>query len=243
MKNRKDTLSQESQLFVKKYEQYAPDVIYYKNWTIPVPNHLTIDAIEALYGNINKDFLCFAEIGIGNGATSYHLAKFLNNSGSLHLFDFHESIIPITKMLQEEGFSNIHGHGATFKKMDSYNWNLLNLLEKSDGPLFDYVFLDGAHSFPVDGLAFFMIDMLLKPGGYIDFDDYHWTHSEHIEANTDNYEAEDTEGAGSFMSRSMEQFTPSQLKMKQVALIVDIIVAKTKRYRTIVDKKIYQKIC
>jgi predicted O-methyltransferase YrrM len=63
----------------------------------------------------------------------------------------------------------------------SYTWELMKLIkERSDHgapePLFDFCFIDGAHSWEVDGLAFFLVDKLLRPGGWILFDDVHWTY-------------------------------------------------------------------
>ncbi|MDR1241943.1 MAG: class I SAM-dependent methyltransferase [Deltaproteobacteria bacterium] len=245
MSDKKHALQKESKSFMERYAHYLPDTIYYKDWknVVVEPNFITISAIESLFGNADKESIRIAEIGIGMAATTLHIAKFLDNKGELHIFDFNESVIPIKKMLNEECFSNIYIHGSSYKKMDSYNWNLLFLLKNAKHPFFDYVFLDGAHSFPVDGLAFFLIDMLLKKGGYIDFDDYHWTHAGHIIGSVEKYaDEQQTEDAGSFMQRTLESFTPPQLKMKQVALIIDIIVAKTGRYKEIVPEKIYQKI-
>lgn len=229
MIGKKDPRVQESILFLEKNEQYLPNTIYHKNWKIASPNIGSLETIESIFENAKKESLSIAEIGIGMGATSFHIAKFLDNKGSFHIFDFNESVIPIKKMLNLEGYSNIYAHGSSYKKMDSYNWNLLSLLKDNDEPIFDYVFLDGAHSFPVDGLAFFLIDMLLKKDGYIDFDDYAWTHANHIKNATAKYlNQESTKDFGSFMERSLESFTPPQLEMKQVALIVDIIVKKNK---------------
>ena len=59
--------------------------------------------------------------------------------------------------------------------MDSYNWSLMQLLAEHGGRCFDYVFLDGAHTWALDALAFLLVDRLLTPGGYVDFDDYGWT--------------------------------------------------------------------
>ena len=39
-------------------------------------------------------------------------------------------------------------------------------------PIFDYVFIDGAHTWMLDALAFLLVDRLLRVGGYVDFDDY-----------------------------------------------------------------------
>ncbi len=64
----------------------------------------------------------------------------------------------------------------------SYNWELLRLLEQQrvghdTDALFDFAFIDGAHTWEADGLAFFLVDKLLKPGGWLLFDDVHWTHA------------------------------------------------------------------
>ncbi|GAA2205015.1 hypothetical protein GCM10009850_006590 [Nonomuraea monospora] len=60
----------------------------------------------------------------------------------------------------------------------SYNWELMHLLENTPAGQwrFDFAFIDGAHSWFVDGLAFFLVDRLLKPGGWVLFDDLDWTY-------------------------------------------------------------------
>jgi len=63
---------------------------------------------------------------------------------------------------------------------NSYTWTLLNLIEENtvDGvcqPCYDFVFIDGAHIFEPDALAFYLSDKLLKPGGWMLFDDLYWT--------------------------------------------------------------------
>jgi predicted O-methyltransferase YrrM len=61
----------------------------------------------------------------------------------------------------------------------SYNWELMHLLErqKEEGspPRFDFCFFDGAHTWETDGLAFFLVDKLLRPDRWILFDDLYWT--------------------------------------------------------------------
>jgi predicted O-methyltransferase YrrM len=62
----------------------------------------------------------------------------------------------------------------------SYNDELMRLISKQtrDGrcePCFDFCFIDGAHTWEVDSCAFFLAEKLLKPGGWILFDDLTWT--------------------------------------------------------------------
>lgn len=62
----------------------------------------------------------------------------------------------------------------------SYTWTLLEMIEANTSggvctPIFDFIFIDGAHLFEPDALAFFLADKLLKPGGWLLFDDLYWT--------------------------------------------------------------------
>jgi predicted O-methyltransferase YrrM len=59
----------------------------------------------------------------------------------------------------------------------SYIWRLMKLLEENPAPRFDFSYIDGAHSWFVDGFAFFLVDRLLMPGGWIIFDDLDWTYA------------------------------------------------------------------
>ena len=51
------------------------------------------------------------------------------------------------------------------------------MLEESPEPRFDLCYLDGAHSWFVDGFAFFLVDRLLRPGGLLVLDDLDWTYA------------------------------------------------------------------
>ena len=51
----------------------------------------------------------------------------------------------------------------------------MKLIEKYPEPIFDFCYIDGAHDWYNDGFAFFLVDKLLVPGGWILFDDINWT--------------------------------------------------------------------
>ena len=60
----------------------------------------------------------------------------------------------------------------------SYNWRLMKLIESKTK--FDLCYLDGGHDWYNTGYAFFLVDRVLKPGGWIIFDDLDWT-MEHLD--------------------------------------------------------------
>ena len=60
-----------------------------------------------------------------------------------------------------------------------YLWFLHRKLKEQtrDGtiePIYDFVFLDGAHTWIEDGLALLLVERLLRPGGWIHLDDLAW---------------------------------------------------------------------
>jgi hypothetical protein len=170
----------------------------------------------------------YAEFGFYKADTARNVCELFPNC-ELHLFDFFENIEPAREKLRNFG-NNICFYGNTQRYNDSYNWNLLKLLQKNDGsPLFDYCFLDGAHTFAIDALNFFLCDRLLKVGGYLDFDDYSWK----------------LRGSSLDPARVpaiAEQYTDEQIDSKQVALIVDFLVRPDRRYEELVTNKIFRKI-
>ena len=65
----------------------------------------------------------------------------------------------------------------------SYVWWLRQQIrDRSDAqgncdPQYDFVFIDGAHEFTIDGLATVLAMKLLRPGGWLLLDDLDWAHS------------------------------------------------------------------
>lgn len=57
----------------------------------------------------------------------------------------------------------------------SYTWELMKLLERDPHRRFDFVYIDGGHTWDVSGYGFLLTDKLLAPGGWMLFDDLDWT--------------------------------------------------------------------
>lgn len=187
-------------------------------------NRTTIDFFKA------SGCTRFAEIGVYKGDTTRLIAEHLAGKGQIHLFDFYDTVADVTASLKAEGYENVVPHANSRKLLDSYNWSLMRLLREQHEPVFDYAFLDGAHTWGFDALAFFLLDRLLVDGGYLDFDDYWWT-------------------AGSSPTMNPEAFPPTsklytqeQIDERQVALVVDLLVRRDPRYEEVVENKIFRKI-
>ena len=56
----------------------------------------------------------------------------------------------------------------------------MRLIEEHEIPYFDFCYFDAGHSWDVTGYAFFLVDRLLKPGGWVVFDDLDWTYERKI---------------------------------------------------------------
>lgn len=117
-----------------------------------------------------------AEIGVGVGATSVELARKMDGHGRLHLFDYDNRIKALRKDLAGLGFDNVVTYGNSRATYDSYAWNLAKLAgEVGPTGIFDFAYLDGAHSFVHDAPATVLLMRLVRPGGYLLVDDYDWT--------------------------------------------------------------------
>ena len=70
------------------------------------------------------------------------------------------------------------------REYSSYTWWLKEqVAARSDAhgnvePCFDFVYLDGAKNWTIDGLAVVLIEKLLRPGGWLLMDDLEWTYAQ-----------------------------------------------------------------
>jgi predicted O-methyltransferase YrrM len=116
------------------------------------------------------------ELGFAHGAgTSYLAAIARHQGGSVTSVDR-----PDSRDRRPDAETSLRRTGAgpevrLVRDAAGYNWALKSMLEDGQGERFDLCYLDGAHDWANDGLAFFLVDRLLRPGGWIVFDDVSWT--------------------------------------------------------------------
>jgi predicted O-methyltransferase YrrM len=193
------------------------------NLAVTGPNAVTVDFFAA------SGCRRYAEIGVYEGHTAERIAEQLDGEGQIHLFDFEDKVEPVAARLRAAGHGNVVAHPSSRLLLDSYNWSLMRMLQAHDAPVLDYVFLDGAHTWAHDALAFLLVDRLLEPGGYVDFDDYTWTLA-----------SSPSMRPGVFPD-VLRLYTEEQIAVPQVALVVDLLVRRDGRYEEIVADRIFRK--
>ena len=192
-------------------------------------NNLNHQTMEFLKKNA-QNCQIIAEIGVDRGSTSEAILRWLGGKGTIHLFDYEDRVRPITERLRQTGFYNYFFHADFQAVLDSYNWSLMKLMRDGNPPNFDYVYLDGSHTWGIDALAFYLIDKMLRPGGYIDFDGYDWTISASPSINPRVYPA------------SRRLFTQEQMDTPQVKLVIEILVRRDGRYEEVLANKVFRKL-
>ena len=171
-----------------------------------------------------------AEIGVYEGNTSREIAKWLDGQGELHLFDFHDTVDAVVGSLASDGYSNVRGYGNSYKYLDSYNWSLAKILEANPGPIYDFVYIDGAHTWAIDGFATMLVDRLLVVGGYLAHDDYSWSL------------AVSPSLKPSVFPLTAKMYTEEQIRSKQVKMICDLLIRRSGRYEEVVQDKVWRKV-
>ena len=122
------------------------------------------------------------ELGTGVGTSACYMAAALEEVGSGRVTTLDRD--PNLPGYVRDSFAKADPALLRFVEIvttpSSYNDALLPRIEArmKNGvcePCFDFCYIDGAHTWSDDGLAFFLADKLLKPGGWMLFDDMGWT--------------------------------------------------------------------
>jgi predicted O-methyltransferase YrrM len=130
-----------------------------------------------LEGDVNE----ILELGFAHGASTSYMAAALDErkSGRITTMDLHGARARWPNL---EEIVEKTGLGSYIEAVycDTYTWELMKLIERQTRgsicePMFDFCYVDGAHTWDTDGFAFFLVEKLLRPGGWLLFDDLHWS--------------------------------------------------------------------
>ncbi len=122
------------------------------------------------------------EIGFHHGVSTCYMAAALAERGSGHIVTLDHQIsrdkVPnLPQLLDDFGFAE---YVTPVFAERSYTWELHRLLagavtDQRDRQQFDFMFHDADHTWDGTSLAFFLGDLMLRPDGWMLFDDYRWT--------------------------------------------------------------------
>lgn len=126
---------------------------------------------------IKHDAKSLLEIGFFHGKSSAYFAAILEDLDRGHLV----TIDLETARKREPNIGVIldtldlrHRTTPVFAER-SYTWELAKMIQAEPRPAFDFCYFDGGHTWDNTGFGFALVDMLLRPGGWIVFDDIRWT--------------------------------------------------------------------
>jgi predicted O-methyltransferase YrrM len=126
---------------------------------------------------IASDARDILEIGFYHGKSSAYFAAILEDLGRGHLVTIDRQSARnrepnIERVLSTLGLA--HRVTPVFAER-SYTWELGKMVRAMPRPQFDLCYFDGGHTWDGTGFGFVLVDMLLRPGGWIVFDDLKWT--------------------------------------------------------------------
>ena len=117
------------------------------------------------------------ELGFAHGVSTCYMAAALDELGRGHITTIDKqhtrSIDPTIEQLS--GDLCLSGYVTPIRVERSFTWELRRMIDAHAEPIFDFVFHDGGHTWDVAGFGFFLADRLLKPGGWMLFDDLKWS--------------------------------------------------------------------
>jgi predicted O-methyltransferase YrrM len=122
------------------------------------------------------------ELGCGIGTSACYMSAALAQlgRGKITSIDLNPDLPAWVDKTFAKVAASLRSHHELLLSETSYNDELMWIIDGQtrDGvchPLFDFCFLDGAHTWEVDACAVFLAEKLLKPGKWLLLDDLTWT--------------------------------------------------------------------
>ena len=124
------------------------------------------------------------ELGTAHGVGAAYMAGALEPGARLITVDhINAAFDPSPETILDR--AGVRDRVEVVREFSSYNWWLKEEIEQNE-PRFDFVYLDGAKNWTIDGLAVILIEKVLRPGGWLLMDDLSWTYaSKSLETVTD----------------------------------------------------------
>ena len=140
--------------------------------------YMRVEQAQIFYDLIVKNRLCNClELGFFHGVSTAYIAGAIQDIGEGQL-----TTIDLTTATAREpnieavlSMTGLRHLVRVHLEQRSFNWRLMRMLQEGQFESFDFCYLDGGHTWYDTGLAFCLVDRLLKPGGWVVFDDLRFT--------------------------------------------------------------------
>ena len=233
MKDSRDSLKRAYSVLPRPLQQLALKILGFQGNTVPSSDFLRYchQIIDASASGVR-----IAELGVDRGATARKILDILREGDVFDLFDRDSAPFFRDRILVQETYaSTINFYGNSNKDCDSYAWSLAKLCQdlanaEIEMQIWDLIYLDGAHTYLVDGAATAYLKEMLKVGGIIVFDDVNWTMAASPTCST---------------ALNRKRYTQDQMSSPHVSLIIDTLVKPDPRFVLVSENKAraaYQKI-
>lgn len=209
------------------------------NKVISSPSQHVLFCLDNLKRSTKKA-INICEIGVGIGATTIEIANRLDYNDILFLFDFQYKLDDLYKDLKEHSVKcHIKLHGNSTKMHDSYAWSLAKLMIKNcNEPIFDLLYLDGAHEFLHDAPSTCLIKEMLKINSFFILDDVYWTYKNSPSVNPEK------------KPEIRNYFTEEQICTPHIDLIIKCLLDNDHRFQYMntyfnlsKNRAVFKKIC
>jgi len=145
---------------------------------------ITAKHARELYDMIVRERMAeILELGIAHGTATCTMAAALEELGGGKVTAVDLADAGFDPSAEEQLAScGLSAYAGIVRMKTGYTWFLHDEIRRQtrDGvcqPKYDLCIIDGPKNWTIDGCAFFLVDKLLKPGGWIIFDDYGWTYA------------------------------------------------------------------
>lgn len=139
------------------------------------------------------------EIGFFHGKSSAYFASILEDRGTgghLTTIDLKNATERDPNIFQVLESLDLSHRVTPLLAHRSHTWEMAKLIQKNPRPQFDFCYFDGGHTWDVTGFGFLLVDMLLKPGGWIAFDDLNWSIAKSPTVKKSKYSDDEKEANG-----------------------------------------------
>lgn len=162
---------------------------------------------------VEQDARDVLEIGFFHGKSSAYIAAILEDLGRGHLVTIDRENARAREPNIEQVLSTLGlAHRVTpVYAQRSYTWEMAKMIRSAPRPQFDLCYFDGGHTWDGTGFGFVLVDLLLRPGGWILFDDIPWTMAKAMQQRNR-------------VPRHWRNFSPDEQAEPAVKLVFDLLV-------------------